>query len=86
FRYDLAVQSTADLTALSSIFPLGTALKGSAGFQGSISGEGEKYTIRGKADSGELSAEGVYLKGLNISAPASGVNAAYEANGTAIAE
>ncbi len=86
FRYDLAVQSTADLTALSSIFPLGTALKGSAGFQGSISGEGEKYTISGKADSGELSAEGVYLKGLNISATASGVNSAYEAHGTAIAE
>lgn len=86
FRYQLSIDSSADVGAISEIFPIGTKLSGSGNFNGTVSGEGEKYSVDGMVKSGEITAEGVYLKGVNISGTAAGVNQSYDVNGTAIAE
>lgn len=85
-KYDLNIESTVDLTQTSSIFPLGTPIKGIGNFKGKVTGEGETYRVDGTIDSQSLTAEGIYLKGVNIAATVEGTNASYAANGTAIAE
>lgn len=86
FRYNLNVESTVDLTQASTIFPLGATLRGVGNFKGTVSGQGETYTVDGRIESDALAADGVYLKGVNVAATVAGTNANYEANGTAVAE
>ena len=86
FKYDLNVESTVDLTQTSTIFPIGATLRGVGNFKGRVTGQGENYNVDGQIDSEALTAEGVYLKGINIAATVAGTNSNYEANGTAVAE
>lgn len=85
-KYNLNIESTVDLTQTSNIFPLGASLRGVGNFKGTVSGEGEKYRIDGVVDSEALTAEGIYLKAVNIAATVEGTNSNYEANGRAVAE
>lgn len=85
-KYNLNVESTVDLTQTSSIFPLGTSITGIGNFKGNVSGEGANYRVEGVIDSQSLTAEGIYLKGINVAATVEGTNSMYDANGTAIAE
>ena len=85
-KYNLAIESTVDLTQTSSIFPLGVSLRGVGNFKGTVTGEGETYRIDGTADSEAISADGVYLKAVNVAATVEGTNTNYEANGKAVAE
>ncbi|MBA2378951.1 MAG: translocation/assembly module TamB domain-containing protein [Blastocatellia bacterium] len=85
-RYDLAVESSVDLTQTSNIFPLGATLRGVGNFRGRVSGSGETYRVDGRIESDTLSADGIYLRGVNIAATVAGTNRNYEANGTAVAE
>jgi translocation and assembly module TamB len=85
-KYDLNVESTVDLTQTTSIFPLGTSIKGFGNFKGRVSGEGETYRVDGTVDSESLTAEGVYLKAVNVAATVEGTNNSYSANGNAVAE
>lgn len=86
FTYNLAIESTVDLTQTSNIFPLGATLRGVGNFKGTVSGSGENYKVDGKVDSESIRAEGVYLKALNVNATVEGTNSNYEANGNAVAE
>ncbi len=86
FTYNLAIESTVDLTQTSNIFPLGATLRGVGNFKGTVTGSGEKYKVDGKVDSESITAEGVYLKALNVTATVEGTNSNYEANGNAVAE
>ncbi|HEX6124244.1 MAG TPA: translocation/assembly module TamB domain-containing protein [Pyrinomonadaceae bacterium] len=85
-RYSLNIESTVDLTQTSNIFPLGASLRGVGNFKGTVTGEGENYRVDGRVDSEALSAEGIYLRALNVAATVEGTNSNYEANGTAVAE
>jgi translocation and assembly module TamB len=85
-KYSLNIESTVDLTQTSNIFPLGASLRGVGNFKGIVSGEGERYRIDGTVDSQALTAEGIYLKAVNVAATVEGTNSNYEANGRAVAE
>jgi translocation and assembly module TamB len=85
-KYNLNIESTVDLTQTTSIFPLGASIHGVGNFKGNVTGEGDKYKVDGVIDSQALSAEGIYLKGVNVAATVEGTNSMYEANGKAIAE
>ncbi|MEP6847241.1 MAG: translocation/assembly module TamB domain-containing protein [Acidobacteriota bacterium] len=85
-KYSLNVESNVDLTQASTLFPLGTAIRGVGNFRGTVSGEGETYKIDGKADTDSLTAAGVYLKGVNVEGTVQGTNSSYDANGTAVAQ
>ncbi|HUR99343.1 MAG TPA: translocation/assembly module TamB domain-containing protein [Pyrinomonadaceae bacterium] len=85
-KYSLDIESTVDLTQTSNTFPLGANLRGVGNFKGKVTGEGEKYRIEGTADSQALTAEGIYLKAVNVAATVEGTNSNYEANGKAVAE
>ncbi|MEO8572438.1 MAG: hypothetical protein ABI481_00590, partial [Pyrinomonadaceae bacterium] len=85
-KYSLNIESTVDLTQTSNTFPLGASLRGVGNFKGTVTGEGEKYRIEGTADSQALTAEGIYLKAVNVAATVEGTNSNYEANGKAVAE
>jgi translocation and assembly module TamB len=85
-QYDLNIDSTVDLTQTATVFPLGTALRGIGNFNGKVTGEGENYKIDGEIKSDALSADNIYLKGVNVAATVAGTNSMYEANGKAIAE
>ncbi|MGI8812756.1 MAG: translocation/assembly module TamB domain-containing protein [Pyrinomonadaceae bacterium] len=85
-KYDLNVESTVDLTQTSSIFPLGTSIRGIGNFKGRVIGEGETYKVDGTIDSESLTAAGIYLKALNVAATVEGTNSNYEANGKAVAQ
>ncbi|MGD9563990.1 MAG: translocation/assembly module TamB domain-containing protein [Pyrinomonadaceae bacterium] len=84
--YDLNIESTVDLTQASSIFPLGAPIAGIGNFKGKVSGSGETYRVEGVVDSQSLTAEGIYLKGINVAATVEGTNSNYTANGNAVAE
>jgi translocation and assembly module TamB len=84
--YDLNAESTVDLTQTATVFPLGTALRGVGNFNGKVTGEGENYKVEGEIKSDALSADNIYLKGVNVAATVAGTNSMYEANGKAIAE
>lgn len=85
-QYNFKINSTVDLTQTSTVFPLGTPLRGVGNFAGTVSGEGDNYKVEGEISSDALSASNVYLKALNVAATVQGTNSMYEANGTAIAE
>lgn len=85
-KYDLQITSTVDLTQTSTIFPLGTPLRGFGNFNGTVTGEGENYRVDGEITSEAISASNIYLKALNINAVIDGKGSAYDLNGKAIAE
>ncbi|MCU1290351.1 MAG: hypothetical protein JWN60_2580 [Acidobacteria bacterium] len=85
-QYNLKIDSTVDLTQTSTVFPLGTTLRGIGNFSGTVTGAGETYKIDGEIKADALSADNIYLKALNVAATVSGTNSMYEANGKAIAE
>jgi hypothetical protein len=85
-KYNFNIESTVDLTQTSNIFPLGASLRGVGNFKGTVSGEGEHYKVDGTIDSQALTAEGIYLKAVNVAATVEGTNSNYEANGKAVAE
>jgi translocation and assembly module TamB len=85
-KYNLEIESTVDLTQTSTVFPLGTPLRGIGNFKGTVSGEGENYKVNGEISSESLSAANIYLKGLNVNATVDGQGSMYEANGKAIAQ
>ena len=85
-KYDLNIESSVDLTKGASIFQPAAAIKGIGNFKGKVSGEGENYHVDGNVASESLTAEGVYLRGVNVNATIDGTNSSYTANGNAIAE
>ncbi len=85
-KYNLEIESTVDLTQTSTVFPLGTPLRGIGNFKGTVSGEGENYKVKGEISSESLVASNIYLKGLNVNATVDGKGTMYEANGKAIAQ
>jgi translocation and assembly module TamB len=85
-KYSLNIESTVDLTQTSNIFPLGASLRGVGNFKGTVTGQGESYRIDGTVDSQALTAEGIYLKAVNVAATVEGTNSNYVANGKAVAE
>ena len=84
--YDLKLKSTIDLTQTSSIFPMGTAIAGVGNFEGTVTGKGTEYRIKGDVTSDSLAASNVRLKGLRVSGTADGEGSSYRANGKAVAE
>lgn len=100
-NYDLNVASSVDLTQTSSVFPLGTALRGVGNFNGKAIGrligecknenqpddcEGDFYRVEGEIESDALAASNIRLKAVKINATVEGEDSMYEANGKAIAE
>lgn len=85
-QYDLKIKSTVDLQQTATLLPNGTALRGFGNFEGTVTGEGEKYQINGEVTSESLAASNIRLKGLQVNAKISGENSIYEGNGKAIAE
>ncbi len=85
-KYNLKINSTVDLMQTASVLPTGATLRGFGNFEGTVSGEGEKYQIDGKISSESLAAENVRLKALQITGKIDGENSIYTANGKAIAE
>ncbi|MBK9164421.1 MAG: translocation/assembly module TamB domain-containing protein [Acidobacteria bacterium] len=86
FTYDLNIESSVDLAQTSTIFPLGTTLRGVGNFKGRVGGTGTNYRVEGNITSEALSADGVYLRAVDVAATVAGTNSQYEANGQAVAE
>ncbi|MDH3492127.1 MAG: hypothetical protein OEM82_01140, partial [Acidobacteriota bacterium] len=85
-EYDFRIKSTIDLTRTSTVFPMGTAISGVGNFEGTVSGKGSKYKIRGNIASDSLAAENIRLKALRVTADADGEGSMYRANGKVVAE
>jgi autotransporter translocation and assembly factor TamB len=85
-RYHMQVNASVDLTQASDVLQLQTAVRGAGKFEGTVSGEGDKYKVEGGIVSDAIAADGVRLKALNVNATASGQGKSYEANGKAVAE
>lgn len=86
FRYQMNVTSTVDLTQLSDVLQSGTALRGAGNFVGTVSGEGDRYNVKGIIKSDALAADGVRLQGLNVTGSGTGQGKSYEVNGQAVAD
>jgi translocation and assembly module TamB len=86
-RYQMKVASTVDLTQISNTLQTATPLRGAGKFEGTLSGEGDKFQVDGQIQSDALAAGNIRLKGLNATArgTAQGVEN-YEAQGRAVAE
>ncbi|MEA2203273.1 MAG: translocation and assembly module TamB [Blastocatellia bacterium] len=85
-RYHMNVTSTIDLTQTSDIFQTGATLRGAGNFNGTVSGEGDRYQAEGTFKSDGLAADNLRLKGLSVTAKGSGQGKSYEANGRAVAD
>ncbi|MCA1573618.1 MAG: hypothetical protein LC770_03595 [Acidobacteria bacterium] len=85
-RYQMNITSTVDLTQVSDVLQPGAALRGVGNFVGAVTGEGDQYKVDGTIQSDALAADGVRLKGLNVTAKGSGQGQSYNANGRAVAE
>src|ERR1043166_9487363 len=85
-RYHMQVNANVDLTQASDVLQLQTAVRGAGKFEGTVSGEGDKYKVEGGIVSDAIAADGVRLKALNVNATATGQGKSYEANGKAVAE
>ena len=85
-KYDLKINSSIDLTQTSKIFPIGTPIIGTGDFEGTVTGEGEKYKIKGEIISRNLLASNISLKALKITGNVDGKNTLYNAHGKAVAE
>jgi autotransporter translocation and assembly factor TamB len=85
-KYRMKVNADVDLTQASDVLQLETTMRGAGRFDGTVSGEGDKYKVEGQIVSDALAADGVRLKALNVDATASGQGSSYEAQGKAVAE
>lgn len=86
-RYQMKVTSTVDLTQISNTLQTATPLRGTGKFEGTVTGEGDKFQVDGQIQSDALAAGNIRLKGFNATArgTAQGVEN-YEAQGRAVAE
>src|SRR5262249_19696204 len=71
---------------LSDLLQPGAALRGAGTFAGNISGEGERYNLKGTIKSDALAADRVRLQGLSVTANGSGEGKSYKVNGNAVAQ
>ncbi|MEP6924919.1 MAG: translocation/assembly module TamB domain-containing protein [Pyrinomonadaceae bacterium] len=85
-KYKLNVVSTVDLQKTAETFKTEQALRGFGNFDGTVEGEGDKWTATGAIQSDALAADNVRLKGLRVNASVAGQSNVYEANGKAVAE
>jgi translocation and assembly module TamB len=85
-RYQMNITSSVDLTQVSDTFQTDTTLRGVGNFTGTVTGEGDKFTIQGGIKSDALAADNVRLQGLNVTANGSVQGRAYEINGKAVAD
>jgi translocation and assembly module TamB len=85
-KYQMNVTSTVDLTQVSDVFHPNTTLRGVGNFVGTVTGEGDRYQLKGTAKSDALAADGVRLQGLDVTANGSGQGKSYEVNGRAVAQ
>lgn len=85
-NYKMQVNSQVDLTQASDILQSGTALRGVANFNGTVTGQGDKYQIQGQGTSDALAADNVRLRNLNINASGSGQGKSYDVNGRVLAD
>ena len=85
-RYQMNITSTVDLTQVSDTFQTDATLRGVGDFKGTVTGEGDKFTIQGGIKSDALAADNVRLQGLNVTANGSIQGRAYEINGKAVAD
>lgn len=85
-RYQMNITSTVDLRQVSEVMKPGAALRGVGNFVGTVTGEGDQYKVDGTIKSDALAADGVRLKGLNVTAKGSGHGESYNVNGRAVAE
>ncbi len=65
-KYNLNIASTVDLTQTSNVFPIGTPLRGVGNFNGTVTGEGEKYKVVGEIKSDALAASNIQTEGFAI--------------------
>ena len=85
-RYQMNVTSNVDLTQLSDALQPGTALRGAGNFSGTVTGEGDQFTLNGQIQSDALAADNLRLQGLNVNANGSVRGRSYEINGKAVAD
>ncbi|HYN25326.1 MAG TPA: hypothetical protein VES69_09825, partial [Pyrinomonadaceae bacterium] len=85
-RYQMNITSTVDLTQVSDVLQPGASLRGVGNFVGTVTGEGDQYKVDGTIQSDAIAADGVRLKGLNVTAKGSGQGQSYNVNGRAVAE
>lgn len=85
-RYQMNATSSVDLTQVSEVLQPQTTLRGAGNFVGKVSGEGDQYKVEGTITSDALAADGVRLRGLNLTAAGSGQGKSYNINGRAVAE
>jgi len=85
-RYQMNITSSVDLTQVSDTFQTGTTLRGIGNFSGTVTGEGDHFTVQGSVKSDALAADGVRLQGLNVTANGSVQDKTYQINGKAVAD
>ena len=85
-HYQMNVTSTVDLTQLSDTLKSGTTFRGAGNFNGTVTGQGDQFTINGQVQSDALAADGMRLQGLNVNANGSVNGKSYEINGKAVAD
>jgi autotransporter translocation and assembly factor TamB len=84
--YQMKVNASVDLTQTSDVLQLETTMRGAGRFEGTVTGEGDRYRVEGQIASDALAADGIRLQALNVNATATGQGSAYEAQGRAVAE
>lgn len=84
-HYQMNITSSVDLTQVSDTFETDTTLRGIGNFSGTVTGEGDHFTVQGGIKSDALAADGVRLQGLNVTANGSIQGRTYEINGKAVA-
>jgi translocation and assembly module TamB len=84
-RYQMNITSSVDLTQVSETFQPATTLHGTGNFSGTVTGQGDKFTVQGSIKSDSLAADGVRLQGLNVTANGSVQEKTYQINGKAVA-
>jgi translocation and assembly module TamB len=85
-RYQMNITSSVDLTQVSDTFQTDPTLRGIGNFSGTVTGEGDHFTIQGGIKSDALAADGLRLQGLNVTANGQIQGKAYEINGKAVAD
>ena len=85
-RYQMNITSSVNLDQVSDTFETDPTLSGIGNFAGTVTGEGDQFTIQGGIKSEALAADGVRLRGLNVTANGKVNGKAYEINGKAVAD
>ncbi len=85
-RYQLNITSSVDLTQVSDTFQTDATLRGIGNFTGTVTGEGDNFTVQGGIKSDALAADGVRLQGLDVTGNGKIQGKTYEINGKAVAE